>query len=87
MIWVVCPGNLLDAVLTKHGTPVQEQGGNIRHYYDYLISRAKAFKGAQIDWVKEGPGRLKRQTIDKGLLRETEVVQKQIACLLKCDVG
>jgi hypothetical protein len=30
---------------------------------------------------------LKRQTIDKGLLRETETVQSQISALLKCEVG
>lgn len=40
----------------------------------------------KLDWVREGQGRLKRQTIDKGLLRETESVQNQIAALLKCDV-
>ena len=65
---------------------VQEQGGNIRHYYNYILSRAKSYKDTKLDWVREGPGRLKRQTIDKGLLRETESVQKQIAALLKCDV-
>ena len=65
---------------------VQVQGENIRHYYNYLMQRVKAYKDTQIDWVKDGKGRLKRQTIDKGLLRETEAVQKQIYALLKCDV-
>ncbi|MCJ1438252.1 hypothetical protein MMC27_007640 [Xylographa pallens] len=65
---------------------VQEQGGNIRHYYNYILSRAKSHRDTKLDWVREGPGRLKRQTIDKGLLRETESVQKQIAALLKCDM-
>ncbi|MCJ1385402.1 hypothetical protein MMC17_008525 [Xylographa soralifera] len=65
---------------------VQEQGGNIRHYYNYILSRAKSYRDTKLDWVREGPGRLKRQTIDKGLLRETESVQKQIAALLKCDI-
>ena len=37
--------------------------------------------------MREGVGRLKRQSVDKGLLRETEVVQSQISNLLKCDVS
>ena len=66
---------------------VQVQGTNIRHYYTYLLARAKAYKDTRIDWVREGPTRLKRQTVDKGLLRETEAVQSQISKLLQCDVG
>ena len=66
---------------------VQIQGTNIRHYYTYLLARSKAYKDTRIDWVREGPTRLKRQTIDKGLLRETEAVQGQISKLLQCDVG
>ena len=69
------------------GRLVQVQGTNIRHYYTYLLARAKAYKDTRIDWVREGPMRLKRQTIDKGLLRETEAVQSQISKLLQCDVG
>lgn len=57
------------------------------HYYDYLSARAKAYRETRIDWVREGTGRLKKQTIDKGLLRETEIVQHQISTLLKCDVS
>lgn len=30
---------------------------------------------------------MKRLTVEKGLLRETEVVQRQIKELLRCDVG
>lgn len=30
---------------------------------------------------------MKRLTVDKGLLRETEMVQKQIWALLRCDVS
>lgn len=48
--------------------------------------RAKAFRDTRVDWVREGQGRLKRQTVDKGLLRETESVQNQIQALLKCDL-
>lgn len=65
---------------------VQVQGTNIRHYYSYLLARAKAFRDTKIDWVREGQGRLKRQTVDKGLLRETESIQTQINALLKCDL-
>ena len=69
------------------GRLVQVQGTNIRHYYTYLLARAKAYKDTRIDWVREGPTRLKRQTVDKGLLRETEAVQTQISKLLQCEVG
>lgn len=51
------------------------------------MSRAKAFDATKIDHVRSGPGRLKRIGVDKGLLRETEIVQKQIRALLRCDVG
>ncbi|EEA21974.1 hypothetical protein TMatcc_008604 [Talaromyces marneffei ATCC 18224] len=65
---------------------VQAQGHNIRRYSDYLIARAKAFADTKVDHVRSGQGRLKRLTVSKGLLRETEVVQKQIKALLKCDL-
>lgn len=50
------------------------------------MTRAKAFDATKTDYVRSGPGRLKRLSVDKGLLRETEVVQKQIRALLRCDV-
>lgn len=65
----------------------QSQGHNIRRYAEYLITRAKAFEACKTDHVRSGPGRLKRIGVDKGLLRETEIVQKQIRALLRCDVG
>jgi hypothetical protein len=67
--------------------PAQSQGHNIRRYAEYLITRAKAFDACKTDHVRSGPGRLKRIGVDKGLLRETEIVQKQIRALLRCDVG
>jgi phosphatidylinositol-binding clathrin assembly protein len=73
-----------DQVLTPW--TVQSQGANIRHYHNYLLSRAKSFKDTKIDWVREGKGRLSKQTVDKGLLRETESVQKQISALIRCEV-
>ena len=66
---------------------MQTQGGNIRHYHNYILARAKAYRDTQLDWVRSGKGRLKQQTVDKGLLRETESVQKQINALLKCTVS
>ncbi|CRG90012.1 ENTH domain-containing protein C19F8,03c [Talaromyces islandicus] len=65
---------------------VQSQGANIRRYSDYFAARARAFADSKIDYVRSGQGRLKRLTVDKGLLRETEIVQKQIKALLKCDL-
>ncbi|KAI9682087.1 MAG: hypothetical protein M1817_000141 [Caeruleum heppii] len=65
---------------------VQVQGRNIRHYTQYLLERSKAFKETKVDFVRRGEGRLKRQTVEKGLLRETEAVQHQIGALLRCDL-
>ena len=79
-------GCLSCALLIAYGFLVQVQGSNIRHYSVYLLARVKSYRDTKLDWVREGQGRLKRQTIDKGLLRETESVQNQIAALLKCDV-
>ncbi|KAK9852462.1 Epsin-like [Penicillium brevicompactum] len=64
----------------------QSQGHNIRRYAEYLITRAKAFEASKTDHVRNGPGRLKRIGVEKGLLRETEIVQKQIRALLRCDL-
>ncbi|KAI4203501.1 MAG: hypothetical protein LQ350_001839 [Teloschistes chrysophthalmus] len=63
----------------------QAQGTNVRHYHGYVLSRAKAFRDTKVDWVREGQARLKKQTVSKGLLRETKTVQMQINALLKCD--
>ncbi|OAT14404.1 ENTH domain-containing protein, variant [Blastomyces gilchristii SLH14081] len=65
---------------------VQAQGLNIWRYSEYLISRANAFAETKTDFVRGGEGRLKRLTVSKGLLRETEIVQKQIHALVKCDL-
>ncbi|KAI4110112.1 MAG: hypothetical protein L6R37_000005 [Teloschistes peruensis] len=65
----------------------QVQGTNVRHYHGYVLSRAKAFRDTKVDWVREGQARLKKQTVSKGLLRETKTVQMQINALLKCDVS
>ncbi|KAL4918973.1 ANTH domain-containing protein [Aspergillus aurantiobrunneus] len=73
--------------IAVHGlSEVQPQGRNIRRYSHYLLARAKAFEQTKTDYVRSGQGRMKRLTVEKGLLRETEVVQKQIKELLRCDL-
>ncbi|KAK5992426.1 ENTH domain-containing protein C19F8.03c [Cladobotryum mycophilum] len=64
----------------------QTQGRNIRHYANYLIERVRAYRDTKTDWVRAPESRLERLTVDKGLLRETEIVQSQLTTLLKCDV-
>ncbi|KAE9970037.1 hypothetical protein EG328_006503 [Venturia inaequalis] len=66
-------------------TEVQVQGKNIIAYAEYLVSRAAAYGATKVDYVRAGEGRLKKLSVDKGLLRETESVQDQIRALLKCD--
>ncbi|OJD36794.1 enth domain protein [Diplodia corticola] len=66
-------------------TEVQTQGHNIRAYTEYIVTRAKSFGATRVDYVRSGEGRLKRLSVDKGLLRETEQVQDQIHALLQCD--
>ncbi|KAK3110437.1 hypothetical protein LTR53_015276 [Teratosphaeriaceae sp. CCFEE 6253] len=67
-------------------TDVQTQGQNIRRYSEYLLARAQAYASSQCDYVRNGDGRMKQLTVDKGLLRETELVQFQISRLVKCDL-
>ncbi|KAF9876728.1 ANTH domain-containing protein [Colletotrichum karsti] len=67
-------------------TDAQTQGRNIRHYASYLSSRAKAFRETKCDWVRTKESRLEKLSVDKGLLRETEILQTQITALLKCEV-
>ncbi|KAL7809128.1 ANTH domain-containing protein [Trichoderma aethiopicum] len=64
----------------------QTQGRNIRHYANYLIERVRAYRDTKTDWVRAPESRLERLTVEKGLLRETEVVQHQLTALLKCDL-
>ncbi|KAI0158228.1 putative clathrin binding protein [Xylariaceae sp. FL1272] len=67
-------------------TDAQIQGRNIRHYAAYLAERVRAYKDTKIDWVRAKETRLETLSVDKGLLRETESVQRQLHALLKCDV-
>ncbi|KAF8471706.1 ANTH domain-containing protein [Kalaharituber pfeilii] len=64
---------------------VQEQGRNIRHYSQYLLERARAFGEVKTDYVRNGEGRLRKLSVEKGLLREVECVQGQIRSLLRCS--
>jgi hypothetical protein len=67
-------------------TDAVTQGKNIRHYANYLAERARAYRDTKTDWVRAPESRLESLTVEKGLLRQTETVQRQLAALLKCDV-
>ena len=78
----------LGAAMLTCGIPiVQTQGANIRSYSDYLLERVRGYRDTKTDYVRVGAGKLKKLSVDKGLLRETEAVQNQIGALVKCDVG
>ncbi|KAF2863318.1 ANTH-domain-containing protein, partial [Piedraia hortae CBS 480.64] len=66
-------------------TDVQTQGMNIRHYSDYLLTRANAYSTCHVDHVLQGAERFKRLGIEKGLLKEAQVVQTEIHALVQCD--
>lgn len=66
---------------------VQTQGTNIRRYSEYLLERVKGYRDAKTDFVRSGVGKIRRLTVDKGLLRQTEIVQDQIRALIRCDVS
>ncbi|KAI2469534.1 ANTH-domain-containing protein [Annulohypoxylon bovei var. microspora] len=67
-------------------TDAQIQGRNIRHYAGYLAERVRAFRETGVDWVRGKEQKLEKLSVEKGLLRQTEVVQHQLTALLKCDV-
>lgn len=74
------------ALALNHYTDVQTQGRNIKVYSQYLTERARTYGKTNQDYVGGASGRLKRLTVDKGLLREVEAIQDQIHALLRCDV-
>lgn len=51
------------------------------------MERVRAYRDTKTDYVKSGTGKMRRLTVDKGLLRQTEIVQDQIEGLLRCDVS
>src|SRR4051812_7063781 len=72
------PSFLSAATLTFAIPTVQTQGANIRCYSDYLLERVRGYRDTKTDYVRVGAGKLKKLSVDKGLLRETEAVQNQI---------
>jgi hypothetical protein len=82
MFWLAIEG--IYQALTLRAI-VQTQGHNIRTYSEYLLRRAIEYGATKVDYVRGGEGRLKRLTVEKGLLREAESVQDQIRSLLKCQ--
>lgn len=66
---------------------MQTQGLNIRRYYEYLLERVRAYRDTKTDFVRSGTGYMRSLTTEKGLLRQTEIVQDQIRALVRCDVG
>lgn len=79
----VAPRNKL---AINHFTDVQTQGQNIRRYSEYLLARAEAYGAGKCDYVRSGEPRVKKLSVDKGLLRDTEIVQRQVSALVKCDL-
>ncbi|KAG0174936.1 hypothetical protein DFQ28_003640 [Apophysomyces sp. BC1034] len=61
---------------------------NIDLYERYLTQKVEAFRDLRKDYIKltatDDPGRLRQMTVSKGLLKDTAVLQKQLAALLKC---
>ncbi|KAF8243008.1 ANTH-domain-containing protein, partial [Wilcoxina mikolae CBS 423.85] len=71
-------------IALSHYSDGQIQGKNIRNYSNYLNERARTYGDVRTDYVRDGEGKLRKLSVDKGLLREVESVQMQIKALLKC---
>jgi len=70
---------------------VSEQGENIHDYARYLQVRVQAWRELKYDYSTQRPGpdqagRLKKLSVEKGLLREVEGVSRLTGALLKCKV-
>lgn len=83
--------NLSESSISKGGS-YSNDVRFIMKYSKYLQTRVKQFHETGIDYVRDersnntnsqNGGRLRSLTVEKGLLRETESVQKQIDALLK----
>lgn len=59
----------------------------MKNYTNYISERARAFRDTKCDYVRGASSRLEKLTVEKGLLRETEIVQHLITALLKCDAS
>lgn len=64
---------------------------NIYLYSTYLQQRTLAFRELGIDHAKSTMankiGKLRRLSVDNGLLKQTVIVQKVLSALLKCNVN
>ncbi|KAG5519614.1 hypothetical protein PMAC_001769 [Pneumocystis sp. 'macacae'] len=70
---------------------ISQQSKNIQNYSLYLQQKVQSFKDTHVDYVyakgsKTSEGRLRKLSVDKGLLREVGIVQKQIDLLLRCKL-
>ncbi|KAI8819925.1 ANTH domain-containing protein [Fimicolochytrium jonesii] len=65
----------------------QEQSKNLRAYSQYLEEKVAAFKELKVDFVRSKAdmiARLRSLPVEDGLLKEVELLQKQIDALLGC---
>ncbi|KAI8584279.1 hypothetical protein K450DRAFT_219073 [Umbelopsis ramanniana AG] len=80
---------ILDVSRLKEKGGAGEHVRNIREYSAYLEEKVLAYRDLHVDYVKATAngksGRLRRLPVSQGLLRETSVLQRQIAGLLKCQ--
>jgi hypothetical protein len=69
---------------------------NLHVYHDYLVDRLEAYGECEMDYIKtvsatpstqQTTGRLRHLPVAQGLLRETTIVQRQIAHCLSCKVS
>ncbi|KAG7697218.1 hypothetical protein KL951_002580 [Ogataea haglerorum] len=84
--------------IAKSGTFISNGGDlkTLKNYSKYLTTRAKEFANVKHDYIremkkpvsswsaKETGTRLRSLSVDKGLLREVESVQKQVDALVRC---
>ncbi|GMG25723.1 unnamed protein product [Ambrosiozyma monospora] len=74
-------------ILNTHGKYISN-GGNLTQlsaYDKYLWTRSKEFGRTKFDYVKKSKeARLRKLSVEKGLLREIESVQRQIDALIRC---
>ncbi|CAG8740665.1 17845_t:CDS:2, partial [Gigaspora rosea] len=72
----------------KSGTQGAEQTKNIHTYAAYIEEKVAVYRDLKVDFVREkldnGESRLRQLPVEKGLLREVEILQRQIAALLNC---
>ncbi|RGB42123.1 ANTH domain-containing protein [Rhizophagus diaphanus] len=65
-----------------------EQIKNIHSYAIYLEEKVAVYRELKVDFAKatngESGGRLKKLTVSKGLLREVNILQRQLDTLLNC---